>query len=245
MSTIIEREFKYRVNDLVFQSVETFIRSTSSLNNYQLGACNEVVNYDSYFDTIDRLLSKHKASLRFRNQGQNNFCITFKSEKKAIAKDTVDATEGLYQRLEIEGNPDMETLREVQIQLRNLGLADSNFDEGMLTTYGVQGIFSLWGFERLFELENQRTSRLIFCSDNPIGEITFDRVHLEIDGHCTTFYEVEIEAKFDDRTEAISEIVEFLKSRFPAQLFPSDMSKYERGLEFVGALNLAVNNKDL
>lgn len=235
MNNIIEREFKYRVNDQAFQSIETFIRNASSITNYQLGACEEVVNYDCYFDTIDRLLSKNKASLRFRNQGQNNFRITFKSEKKANCIDTVDTTEGLYQRLEIEGNPDIETLRKVQLQLRNLGLADSNVDEVMLISYGVQGIFSLWGFERLFELENHRTSRLIFCSDDPIGEITFDKVHLEIDGHHSTFYEVEIEAKFDVRNEAISNVAELLKSRFPAQLFPSEMTKYERGLEFVGA----------
>jgi inorganic triphosphatase YgiF/positive regulator of sigma E activity len=235
MSNTIEREFKYRVNEQAARLVETFIKTTSSVAKYQLGACTEVVNYDCYFDTIDRLLSKHKASLRLRHQGQNRFLITFKSETQATGKDTGDALKGLYERLEIEGTPDVETLQKVQLQLRNVGLANSSVDDIRLITYGVQGVFSLWGLERLFELENQRISRLIIDSGNPIGEITFDKVHLEIDRQHSTFYEIEIEANIDGTTEFIAEIIEFLKVHFPTQLAPSMLSKYERGLEFVGA----------
>jgi inorganic triphosphatase YgiF len=226
MSNTIERELKYRVNEQASRLVETFIKTTSSFAKYQLGACTEVVNYDCYFDTIDRLLSKHKASLRLRHQGQNRFLITFKSEIQATGKHTDYAIKGLYQRLEVEGTPDVETLQKVQLQLRKLGLADSNVDDVMLLNYGVQGVFSLWGLERLFELESQRISRIIVDSGNPIGEVTFDKIHLEIDGHRSIFYEIEVEAIDEGAAESIAEIAEFLTVHFPTQLAPSMPSKY-------------------
>lgn len=235
MSNSTESEFKFWVNDQAAGVIENFIKNTDSLLRYQLGLCNEIINHDYYFDTIDRILSKNKASLRFRNQGQNRFLITYKSDIQAIDRGAANATEGFYKRLEIEGIPDAETLRKIQIQLRNIGLSASNVDDEILIMEGVQGVFALWGFERLFELENQRIARSILNSNSLIGEITFDRVHLEGDHHHSVFYEVEIEAKADSTSEAIAEIAEFLKTRFPAEITPSLLSKYERGLEFVGA----------
>ncbi len=228
--TITEIEAKFEIiQDEVKTVIET-LTSLNSLGDFKLGSAKQVINLDTYFDTDQRDLEAIKGGLRTRLVNDTDYLVTLKLKKGVAAE-----TDGTFKRIELEGEPTNDLLKQIWQTLASQKLHTAGFDDIDLLRVGVEGVFTSWGFLKLFAAKNQRTVRLIYdTNDNVVAELSIDNVIYSTGENSNPFTEIEIETKGDQSSEAIlAQLSTDLKALFPTQITPSQLSKYARGLEAI------------
>jgi inorganic triphosphatase YgiF len=229
-----EVELKFNVAEPSAGKVLKFVREAGSIASHRLGPVEEKNYRDIYFDTAARDLSKIDASLRIRIQNKDTMLVTLKTQEKNASAPSSQAPYDIHTRQEIEGPPNDETVRRIYEMLRGLEIIMAPYDTMLLTTVGVKGLFSNWGFAELFHLDNNRLTRRFFSQDEqPVGEMAFDRVQFSGDNQHGVFCELEIESLRTDAS-GLKEVADVLLRQLPSALSPSRISKYQRGLELAG-----------
>ncbi len=203
----MEIEAKFTVED---QEIFEAIENAGTLAGLQLRPGDESRLLDTYFDTAEGLLFSQGYALRERCGGPG-VLITLKSLP-------ADETHILHRE-------EIETLLETGDTITDLksGAVRKKLDE----LVGEVPLMSL------FELEQDRRTRLLKDGRRIIAEICFDRVSLPgKDGKKRAFLELEVELRKGGKEEELEEILKTLQDEW--RLAPQNRSKFIRALEHTG-----------
>lgn len=215
-----EFEVTLRVDSEDPQALFRDISAMKSIGFYALVSKGSMVIHDQYFDTPDRDLQKKRYALRLRSQGRDRL-LCLKGKERANAW-------GGIRRLEIEGPWSEEILGKI---VREAGML--HYEKASFHASDPAG--TLEGLH-LYMIQSRKTSRALFDivlkigdDSNVIGELALDEVCYEAGAQRFLHYELEVEAKGDQREDALKGFVTLLKESFPGVLKGWDHNKLITG----------------
>jgi len=228
--TNIEVESKFQIIALNAAKIIDQLATIKNLGSYKLGAANTVEIQDTYFDTQELALSKIGAVLRTRLYKPESIVVTLKLNRPSN-NSTLEST---HRRLEIEAEPTVLVLEEIWKNLTSLDIINQPFSAQDFYLAGVDGIFQKWGLHIAFSANNQRRRRIILDDKGvKVANLDLDTVLFQNSYKNRQFFEIEIEAE-KNAEHVLSEITSFIQRQYPNQIEPSQKSKYQQGLDFVG-----------
>ncbi len=215
-----EFEVTVRVDSEDPEAVFRDISALRSIGPYTLVSRGNLVIHDQYVDTPDSALKKKGYALRLRTHGRDRLlCLKGKERTNAW---------GGIRRLEIEGPWSEQTLEQIAREAGVLHYVKGSF-------HGSDPAGTLEGLS-LFVIQLRQTSRVLFDivpesedDRNVIGEMALDKVCYEIGEKRFLHYELEVEAKGDQRDDVLKGFVSLLKESFPGVLKRWDYNKLITG----------------
>ena len=189
------------------QTVADEVARLDSIAGYPLTDGGVLPIHDMLFDTAERTLRGRGYVLRVRRLPGGDL-LTLKGESRA-------AHWGGVQRLEIEGAPGAETLASIEQALRRGGI-----DLALDVAVSADGVKTLRaaGLHPIQDRETLRRLRHLFDQDGAFAEMAIDRVSARIGARNAGFYQVEVESKGLERSDALGAVVSALESRFGGRL---------------------------
>jgi len=186
------------------------IANLTQILDYGLEVQEEKLQKDTYFDTEGFTLLNHRKAFRVREKG-DMLLATFKGAKQQ--------GNGIFERDEIEKEilPD---------QIGNLMQCKLDIPPVKMARKVIKGR----KLKQVLTVKNHRKT-INLVKDGKIDfEMSLDQGVFEGYKGESSFLELEIEAKFGDKT-SLHQVSKFLVNQY--KLVPSDMSKLERGIKLV------------
>jgi inorganic triphosphatase YgiF len=213
-----EIELTFRIVSQNPQGVFLDIASRHSIARYRLITRGSFEIQDTYLDTAKFDLGKSNYALRLRRQS-NTVLLALKGREQVTPW-------GGISRLEIEGPWSGEILRQIEQEL-GLNFRDPKAlgDDNPLETLCAMGFMVI---------QSRKTNRTLFdvffqSEDKAFSEIALDRVCYEVEGKGCLHYEIEVEAKAEDRQGRLSDFAGCLQQAFPGLLQPWEHNKLITG----------------
>ncbi|MBU4501634.1 MAG: CYTH domain-containing protein [Nanoarchaeota archaeon] len=203
----MEIEAKFMTKPHVFED----ILDLTEIAGYKVEEVIDISEKDTYLDTKDMDFHKQGMSFRIRKEDER-FLVTLKGKPKRDG--------AIYSRLE-----DEEIINESDIPK----IYDMSLDIAPIIK--AKKLAKNKPVSKIFIVDKQR-KRMVIVNDNYSIRIDMDIIEYLIEDVVGHEYELEIEAK-DAPIGEVKIVRDFLISKFGNYLYPSEKSKYERGLDLL------------
>lgn len=185
------------------------IAEKTSVGDYRLVNPVTKLLSDTYFDTPDHFLSRHKLNLRLRADNQDRW-ITMKTHPRRTLW-------GGMVRSEMEVPWSVETIEKVVSELKIPPRPSG--PEGQASPSDPSELLKAKGLIPIQHRETQRQVRSVTSGpeQSPIlAELDIDSVFYDLDGQKVRLYEVEVESKSEKGQNVVKTVTKSLKGEYGA-----------------------------